>query len=204
MYKYCIPLKYHTGNRVIKSHGPMTTIYINGVLQGVDMHDDENYNHHLHQRRASGGGHARRRELHAVCVAVYDGQRRPLHQILLCRHPAHSQQAGQWQVRQRVWCERLPPDRWRKRLCRTVSTNGKGSTRLLQAGGRHSGCTQRAGTTCQPLHLRHRLSECAIGQLRCTDRLAWSGGTQAAGAGVRSSGQFLKGGATRGEVRCRL
>ena len=33
----------YTGNRVIKSHGPMTTIYINGVLQGVDMHDDENY-----------------------------------------------------------------------------------------------------------------------------------------------------------------
>ena len=33
----------YTGNRVIKSHGPMTTIYINSVLQGVDMHDDENY-----------------------------------------------------------------------------------------------------------------------------------------------------------------
>ena len=43
MYKYCIPLKYHTGTRAIRSHGPLEGVYINGAEQGLDYHDADNY-----------------------------------------------------------------------------------------------------------------------------------------------------------------
>ena len=33
----------YAGNCAIKSHGPMTSVYINGALQGVDYHDDSDY-----------------------------------------------------------------------------------------------------------------------------------------------------------------
>ena len=33
----------YAGNCAVKSHGPMTSVYINGVLQGVDYHDDSDY-----------------------------------------------------------------------------------------------------------------------------------------------------------------
>ena len=165
----------YTGNRVIKSHGPMTTIYINGVLQGVDMHDDENYT------------------LYVSPYMTVNAERFTKYYY-----------AGTQRIASKLGSGKFDNVYGRKRLCRTISTNGKGSTRLLQAGGRHSGCTEPAGTVCQPVYIGRGLSECATGQLRCTDRLAWAGGTQAAGTGVRSSGQFLKGSATRGEGRRRL
>ena len=33
----------HTGNRAVKSHGPLEAVYVNGAPQGINYHDEENY-----------------------------------------------------------------------------------------------------------------------------------------------------------------